>query len=500
MDWEHTWEHHCGSVAFCIFRTYMKREFVINAVLLLVSNLLIKVYFLLGIDRNFQLALGAEEYGLYYSLFNLTLVFQFVNDFGLQNFANRYVSQNQESSLNKFQTFAGMKVILSVLYLFLLFCVCYFGQYSFGMWPLILHIGFNQILVSAIFFNRAGISGLGYYRQDSFYSVLDRFILILIGSAVLWIPALQSWLSVAGFVWMQTLSLVTTWGLSYLFLQKKGIHFRFNIENLDTYKRLLVSTLPFVGIYLFGTLYNKLDVVLLHRLHVDGAQQAGIYASSVRIFEAASMISLAIGGLLLAMFSKLHDQPEKLSGLFKLSVKWLMVGTILVSCLGYFYAEVWVNLLYKTKDPVWVQTFAWIMLAFIPASINYILGAFYQAVHQEWKLVKFYFFAALLSMAGNSYAIPLYGVQATAILAIWVHGILFLVQAFAIWRTKSVIITKDFILFSILFFVIAAAVSWGVVQLALDWKIKMILNFIAIISVAFMFRMISLVEMREHKE
>lgn len=477
----------------------MKREFAINVVLLLVSNLLIKVYFLLGIDRNFQLALGAEQYGLYFSLFNLTLVFQFVNDFGLQNFTNRYVSQNQESSLDTFHAFAGMKVMLSALYLLLVLGICYFGQYEVELWPLILHLGFNQILVSAIFFNRAGISGLGFYRQDSFYSVLDRFILILLGSAVLWIPALHSWLSVTGFVWMQTVSLAATWVISSLFLQRKGIQLRFSIEHWKTYKRLLVATLPFVGIYLFGTLYNKLDVVLLHRLHHDGAQQAGIYAASIRIFEASSMISLAIGGLLLAMFSKLHRQPEKLSALFKLSVKWLLVGTMLVSCLGYFYADVWVQVLYKTQDPVWIQTFGWIMLAFIPASLNYILGAFYQAVHQEWSLVKFYLFAALLSLVVNVIAIPQYGVQATAIIAIGVHGILFLIQALAIWRSKSVWITSDFILFSVLFFIIAAAVSWGIVNLDVSWKLKIILNFMAIIGVAFLFRMISLVEMRDHK-
>ncbi|MBK8954029.1 MAG: oligosaccharide flippase family protein [Saprospiraceae bacterium] len=475
----------------------MKREFVINAALLLVSNLLIKVYFLLGVDRPFQLVLGAEQYGLYYSLFNLTLLFQFINDFGLQNFTNRYISQNRDDSQQRFQDFTALKVILSLIYLGFILLVCILGNYNKPLWPLILHLAANQVVVSAIFFNRSAISGMGFYRQDSFFSVLDRFLLVLMGTAVLWVPAFQKLLTVDGFVWMQSLSLLITWILSLFFLKKKGLNLQWNWAGVSRYKRLLVSTLPFVGIYLFSTLYNKMDTVLLHRLHPEGAHQAGVYAASMRLFEAASMISLAVGGLLLAMFSRLYKQQEKLSSLFQLSIKWLFVGTMLVSCIGYFYAEIWIKILYHTDELIWIQAFQLVMIAFLPASLNFIMGAFYQAIHREVNLMVYYALASLISIIGNIYFIPEFGVLASALIAMTVHGMLFIIQAIMVWRDKLVIISKDFVIFSILFFLLSVFFSTGIYFLEVDWKFKVILTAASITGVAFLFRMISLVEMRE---
>lgn len=478
----------------------MKREFVVNVSLLLVSNLLIKVYFLLGIDRNFQLALGAEQYGLYYSLFNFTLVFQFINDFGLQNLTNRFVSQNREDSLKRLQEFALMKIILSIIYIGVIVIMCKAANYSEDYWILIIHLAINQVLASAISFNRAGISGFGFYRQDSFFSVMDRFILILMGSALLWIPFFHEYLNINGFIWIQSISLTITFILSYVFLKEKGFVFQRFIPDLYLIKNLFISTLPFALIYLCGSVYNKADVVLLHRLHADGAIQAGVYASAMRLFEAASMFSLAIGGLLLAMFSRLHNQPEKLSGLFKLSVKWLLVGTLLVSTLGCFYATEWVDILYKRNDQLWIRTFAWVMLAFLPASLNFILGAFYQAVHKEKTLLIFYAFAALLCLLLNGIWISEYGAIATACIALVIHGLLFFAQAIYIWMKSLVDITRDFVLFTFVFCGLSWLLAFGIYQFGFDWKIKMGLTTAGILGIAFAFRILSIVEMRHSQQ
>ncbi|MBK9109881.1 MAG: oligosaccharide flippase family protein [Saprospiraceae bacterium] len=474
----------------------MKREFVVNVSLLLVSNLLIKVYFLLGIDRNFQLALGAEQYGLYYSLFNFTLVFQFINDFGLQNLINRFVSQNRDDSLKRLQEFAVMKILLSTIYIGVIVIMCKAANYPSDYWILIFHLAINQVLASAISFNRAGISGLGFYRQDSFFSVMDRFILILMGSALLWIPFFHSYLNIHGFIWIQSISLAITFILTYIFLKKKGLVFQRLFPDVIPIKNLLISTLPFAFIYLCGSIYNKADVVLLHRLHEHGAEQAGIYASAMRLFEAASMFSLAIGGLLLAMFSRLHEQADKLSGLFKLSVKWLLVGTLLVSTLGFFYAAEWVDILYKRNDPLWIQTFAIVMMAFLPASLNFILGAFYQAVHKERVLLIFYALAAILCILLNWKWIPEYGAQATAIVAVVVHGTLFFIQAIYIWLKSLVNITRDFVLFTFVFCGLSWLLAFGIYQFELDWKVKIGLTTTSILGIAFAFRILSIVEMR----
>ena len=51
-----------------------QKKFVTNLALLLFLNLLIKPFWILGIDREVQNLVGEKEYGLYFALFNLSLV------------------------------------------------------------------------------------------------------------------------------------------------------------------------------------------------------------------------------------------------------------------------------------------------------------------------------------------------------------------------------------------------------------------------------------------
>jgi O-antigen/teichoic acid export membrane protein len=75
----------------------MNREFVLNVLFVLFINVLIKPIFIFGIDRTVQNTVGAETYGLYFALLNLTYLFQIINDFGIQNFNSRNLSQHGQS-------------------------------------------------------------------------------------------------------------------------------------------------------------------------------------------------------------------------------------------------------------------------------------------------------------------------------------------------------------------------------------------------------------------
>jgi hypothetical protein len=58
----------------------LKKEFLLNILLLVFINLLIKPLFIFGIDLGVQNRLG-DQYGLYFALLNLTYLSQIVNDF-----------------------------------------------------------------------------------------------------------------------------------------------------------------------------------------------------------------------------------------------------------------------------------------------------------------------------------------------------------------------------------------------------------------------------------
>ena len=74
----------------------MNREFLLNILFLVFINLLIKPFFIFGIDLTVQNRVPDGDYGLYFTLFNFTYLFQILNDFGIQNFNNRNLSQHPQ--------------------------------------------------------------------------------------------------------------------------------------------------------------------------------------------------------------------------------------------------------------------------------------------------------------------------------------------------------------------------------------------------------------------
>ena len=59
----------------------MQRQFFSNLILTLFLNLLIKPIAIFAIDATVQNRVGQEEYGLYFTLLNLTVIFNIFLDF-----------------------------------------------------------------------------------------------------------------------------------------------------------------------------------------------------------------------------------------------------------------------------------------------------------------------------------------------------------------------------------------------------------------------------------
>ena len=90
----------------------LKREFVLNLLLLVFINLLIKPAFIFGIDLGVQNRAG-EQYGMYFALLNLAYLFQILNDFGIQSFNNRHISQHPQLLPKYFPNLLAIKWVLS---------------------------------------------------------------------------------------------------------------------------------------------------------------------------------------------------------------------------------------------------------------------------------------------------------------------------------------------------------------------------------------------------
>ena len=167
----------------------MKRKFVSNLILVLFLNLLIKPFYILGIDAEVLKITELNQqgsYGSYFSLLSLTFVLNIFLDLGLNNFNTRNIAQNTQLLTKHFSSIFSLRLILGIIYLIILLVVGFCLGYSNYQIKWLLVLGFNQILVAIILFFRSNLSALLHFKKDSIISVTDRLLLIIFCGLILW--------------------------------------------------------------------------------------------------------------------------------------------------------------------------------------------------------------------------------------------------------------------------------------------------------------------------
>ena len=242
----------------------MNREFFINILFLVSINLLIKPFFIFGIDRTVQNTVGAETYGIYFALLNFTYLMQIFNDFGITSFNSRNISQHNQLLDKYFPNVLIIKGLLGIGYLAITFLIAWIWGYE-GYFSLLIFIAFNQLLVSLIYYLRSNIAGLAMYRVDSFLSAFDKLLMIIICSILLWVSPFKANFKIEYFIYAQTVSLALTALLAFGIIGKylKKLSFRFKTTFL---KLILKESYPYALVVFLMTAYTRIDGVMIERM------------------------------------------------------------------------------------------------------------------------------------------------------------------------------------------------------------------------------------------
>ena len=152
----------------------MKKKFVINLAFLLLLNILIKPFWIFGIDRTVQNSVGTGVYGTYFVLFNLSVILNILLDIGITNFNNRTIAQNPNVLVKYVPNILGLKIILSLFYSIICLVAALLLHFDAHRFSILGILVFNQVLASFILYLRSNISGLQMFMTDSVISVLDR--------------------------------------------------------------------------------------------------------------------------------------------------------------------------------------------------------------------------------------------------------------------------------------------------------------------------------------
>jgi len=353
----------------------LQKKFVTNLILIIVLNLLIKPFWIFGIDRTVQNMVGSESYGFYFSLLNFTLLLNMIPDLGITNYNNRNIARHTQLLNKHLANVSGLKIILAAVYAVISMIAALIIGYSAKQISLLVFLILNQIFISFSLYFRSNLTALHLFRTDSFLSILDRSLMILFCSILLFTNLTGHTMQIEWFVYIQTFSYL----LASIIIFGVVKHYSGTIKisfHRTFFIIFLRKSYPYALLILLMSLYTRLDSVLIERLlpGTEGKEEAGIYAQAYRLLEAVSNFGVLFAGLLLPIFSRMLKQREDIRPMLRFSFLLIIAPTILIASSSWFFRQEIMEALYHHHTSQSPLILGLLMFTFIAIATTYIFG------------------------------------------------------------------------------------------------------------------------------
>lgn len=468
----------------------MQKKFITNLGFLLLLNLLIKPFWVLGVSVGVQNAVGPESFGVYYAMLNFSYLFHIILDFGINNYQNRNMSQNPQRAGSLISSLAVIKLFFGFTFLGLVLMVGkWYMHYNDQYIYLLSIIGFNQILMSMLLFLRANLAGLQYFKIDSVLSILDRLLMIIICGYLLWFynePFQIEWFAYAQGA---AYALSVLFALGALFSKKAVIVFQARASLIPS---IIKQSWPYALLTLIMTIYYRIDVIMLEHMLPDGAHQAGIYAQGIRIPEMGNMFALLFAGLLLPMFSKMLAKKESVNSLMSLSFRLLVTPAILGAVFIHFFGKEIALLAFDEEAIATAYVQEILMVTFIPLASTYVFGTLLTANNSLKALNIISIIGVAVNIVLNWYLIPQSGPQGAAYATLGTQVVIITLQLLVIKSTFNVTPRWQLMVSMLLFLIGLWVMGWLLMQLEFNTYLEMIVWLIIAFTMAFLSKMINL--------
>ena len=484
----------------------MQNRFIKNIIFLLFLNLLVKPFWYFGIDLEVQNRLGDALYGQYLSIFNFSYLFYILLDLGITNFNSRNIASDNKMLSKHFAGLAEIKLLLGVCYAIVIFAIGYLNGFREGyQLKMLFWCGLNQILLSFVLFLRSNMQGLLLFKADSFLSIFDRVLAILLMALVLW----SGWFSLGHFnvVWflqVQTIAYLSTIALALFLVLKHTEHLSFRI-NFKFFKEILVQSLPFALLVLLMSIYSRIEPFLLERLLDDHGVQAGIYGRAYRLFDAGNNISNLFAIMLLPMFTASLKNKTELGNLVRTSfnVMVAMTGIIMIMCV--FYSQEIMQLVTRTAEGEteaeyllrvgqYAKVFPILMGSFFCLSTTYVFGTLLTANGSLRQLNLVAAIGVGINILLNLIVIPRFQSVGAACTSLCVQFLTAFAQYLIAEKTFKLKLGAGYWMHLLLFIVCITLCSWLVKMLHVNWMMSFAIGLVVNVGLVFATKMISLKE------
>lgn len=393
----------------------MNRLVIRGVVLSVLLNLIVKSGWILGIELGVQRVVGNESYGQYYSLFNITVLFLIILDLGITNFNNRNIAQHRHLLNKHLGGLTILKLILGILYLFILLPVGFFLDYNSDSLQILFLLGLAQIFNSFTLYFRSNLNALFRFGWDALLSVADRLLLILFCSIVL-LRIVNISMDILLFAKLQVITSFITMSVAAITNFKITGAVKLNF-NPVFYYYILRQSLPFATLVLIMGLYSKSDAVLLGYL-LDDTLQTGIYAAGYRLFDAYAQFAIIATGVLYPFFSRSIKFGESVNEILGWSIRLLVSSAILLTIISLFFSDELAKLLYKEHIPETAHILSILMFISVPYVLSIVAGSYITAAGKIKFLIHVALLCAFVNIVLNIIFIPSYGAFASSYIAI----------------------------------------------------------------------------------
>src|ERR1043165_1866577 len=140
-------------------------KFYSSLVLLIMVNAVIKPIWIFGIDRQVQNITGITEYGTYFALLNLSIVFGFLLDWGLTNFINRELATKRYDLQEQLGSFLLLKFLFALVYVLITASVAFLSGVK--RWDILTGVMVVQFLTFLFVFFRSVITANQWFITDA---------------------------------------------------------------------------------------------------------------------------------------------------------------------------------------------------------------------------------------------------------------------------------------------------------------------------------------------
>ena len=477
----------------------MKKKFVSNLILVLFLNLLVKPFYILGIDAEVLKITELNSpgsYGNYFSLLSLTFVLNIFLDLGVNNFNTRNIAQNTQLLTKHFSGIFSLRLILGGLYLLILLVVGFSLNYSNYQIKWLVVLGVNQILIAIILFFRSNLSAMLQFKEDSIISVADRLLLIIFCGLIIWGNLFKNTITIEIFILTQTIAYSITAIISFILVYRQVHVFKFS-WNIPFFLLIIKKSFPFALLIFLMSIYYYSDAVMLERIHPMGDLEAASYAHGYRFFMAFNMIGFLFAGLLLPIFSKMFKNKEDIKPITWLSFKLIFCFSVIIGSSVWYFSRDILNWRYQLTDAsLWhsSNSFEWLCLSFIAVSCTYILGTLLTAKGEMKFLNILAGIGVLINVLLNIILIPINGAEGAAFAS--------MITQFFTLTFQFIIFIKLFgfqinfkNLFQILIFTSACFLTplfYSILEI--NWEYSFILSIITMSVFAFIIQLISIKE------